>query len=1007
VLEQEKTKFRRAFLRGSLTPAEIEEFQSLLDQAKKTGVDPTDKERDKIEGCLSFLEQEKINLWKAAEETLKKSAAESKEAAEAEELYFKKPETPGQPELEIYGHKLFSRPPDTLAPIKALPVSSNYIVGPGDEIRVLMWGRLDAEYSLEVDNEGVINFPKIGTLVVAGMTFEEVKKLIRQKAEAITGVYVNVSMGRLRTMQVFLLGEVKAPGVYTISALATVANALLYSGGPTRLGSLRNVQLKRQGRVVSVIDLYDFLMKGDTADDIRLMPGDVIFVPQTGPMVSVSGNVNRPAIYELKDDMRLETVLELSGGLTPRAFNQRLQIERAFKNQFQVVLDIPYEELNPKKAPALLDGDVVTVFSILPLPRNAIHLYGNVRRPGRYAFKPGLRVLDILADIDELEKDTHYDYALVKRYHLKDMKSQLIPFDLGRLLLSKDPSQNILLAPLDEIYVFNKQMFKDRESAVVQGQVRKPGRYFIDQMKIRDLIQKAGDLTEDAYPSRAELIRVDKERNLHTVYFDVAAAMAGDPAHNLSLQDEDRMVIHSIWEKKWKTSVTIEGEVKQPGEYVLTSGMRLNDLFFKAGRFTRDAYQAFGHLHRTDWQTRDISIHTFDVAKAAGGDPADNLLLQDLDQVVIHSIWEYKEKYSVSIHGPVNRPGKYPYAGNMTIKELILVAGNVKDGAFLDQAELVRSDIMDGKRVETSVINFDVRKALENQPAHNYKLQPLDTITLKEIPRWTERQNTVTVGGEVYFPGSYTIREGERLSDLIERAGGFTEKAYLRGALFTRASIQKMQQQRLDELVESLEKEAATQASTGIQTALSAEDMAAQAQYVAARQGLIAKLKRSKASGRVVVSVRPQNVLKGHASDIFLEDGDSLLVPATPNTVNVLGSVYNPTAFVYDTGKRELKYYLAQTGGPTRNAEEKSMYLVRADGTVVSRQQSSWLGMQWDSDGSRWGFGKDFEDTPLYPGDTVLVPEKIVRPSYMRDFKDITQILYQIATTAGVTIALF
>ena len=211
--------------------------------------------------------------------------------------------------LEIFGHRLFTGVPSTFAPITAVPVSNDYIVGPGDEIKILMWGRLDAFYTLEVDNEGVINFPKVGPLTVAGLTFGELKELIRAKAESITGVNVNVSMGKLRTIQVFVLGEVNSPGLFTVSSLATVANALLASGGPTALGSLRKVELKRQGKVLTTMDLYDFLLKGDSSSDMRLMPGDTIFIPQTGPMVAVSGNVKRPAIYEMKEERSLQNAL--------------------------------------------------------------------------------------------------------------------------------------------------------------------------------------------------------------------------------------------------------------------------------------------------------------------------------------------------------------------------------------------------------------------------------------------------------------------------------------------------------------------------------------------------------------------------------------------------------------------------------------------------------------------------------------------------------------------------
>ena len=890
---------------GSLTREEIEMGKKLLDEKRKETPKDAQKEAPRPD--------QKIRPDVIPPED--KRPAEREQQVKIEDEYLKKTPPVEAPALEIFGHRLFTGVPSTFAPITTVPVSNDYIVGPGDEIKILMWGRLDAFYALEVNNEGVINFPKVGPLTVAGLTFGELKELIRAKAESITGVNVSVSMGKLRTIQVFVLGEVKSPGLFTVSSLATVTNALLASGGPTALGSLRKVELKRQGKVITAIDLYEFLLKGDSSADMRLMPGDTIFIPQTGPMVAVSGNVKRPAIYEMKEDRSLQNALDLAAGLRPRAYNQRIQIERAFQNRVQIVLDISYEELLQKKPIPLMDGDLIRIFSIHPASVNAVYIFGNVIRPGEYAFEPGLRILGILPDVQSLDVDTYLDYALIKRYHQEDSRSELLPFNLGRLLTTRDLSQNLLLKPLDEIYIFNKSMFEDKESAVVNGEVRKPGRYFIEGMKVRDLV-------------------------------------------------------------------------------------------FRAGNLTRDAYMDLGHLFRTDFKTKEVVMHAFNVGKALEGDPLHNLVLKNKDEVIIHSIWEYMNKYTVFISGMVNKPGEFPYADNMTVRDLLLVGGNVKDAAYLEKAELVRYDIVQGKRVETSLINFDISLALKNDPAHNLKLKPFDVINVKEIPEWKEKR-TVAIAGEVLFPGTYQIRKEERLSSIIQRAGGFTENAYFRGAFFTRESIKKVQQERLNELIKQMEIEGAHYASAGAQAALSQEDAAAQGQFLAAQRSLIEKLREAKATGRVVISLLPSTVLRDASLDMVLENGDSLYVPKSPNTVNVLGAVYNPNALIYEESRQEVSYYLKKTGGPTENAEADKMYVVRADGTVVAKAEKGWFNTGWSDEEKRWEFGSSFADTSLYPGDTVLVPHKVIKPSFMKDVKDITTILYQIAVGAGVVLAAF
>jgi polysaccharide biosynthesis/export protein len=836
-------------------------------------------------------------------------------ALPSEEEYFKKTPPPTPPVLEIFGQNLFTAVPSTFAPIVSLPVSNDYVIGPGDELKILMWGRLDSTLSLQVDNEGVINFPKVGPLIVAGLTFGEVKELIRVKAEAMTGVNINVSMGKLRTIQVFVLGEVKSPGVYTVSSLSTVVNALLASGGPTPLGSLRKVELKRQGKTVTFLDLYDLLLKGDTSGDVRLMPGDTIFIPQCGSMVSVSGNVKRPAIYEMKDDRSLQNAILLAGGLKPQAYNQRIQVERAFENRVQIVLDISSDELQQKKPVPLFDGDLIRVFPIHFRLENAVYLYGNVIRPGEYAYRPGLRILDILPDVKSVDLDTYFGYALIKRYHHEESKAELLPFDLGKLLISKDKSQNLALKPRDEIYVFNKETFQELENATVQGEVRRPGIFPIEGMKVKDII-------------------------------------------------------------------------------------------FKAGNLTKDAYMDLGHLYRTDPKSKDVTIIPFSVAKVMEGDPQENLSLKDRDLVVILSQWDYVDKYTVSVRGKVNRPGDYPYAKNMTVRDLILVGGNIMESAYLGNGELVRYDIVQGKKVETSLISFDVSLALKNDPVQNLRLKPFDVVNIKEIPEWKEKR-TVTITGEVLFPGTYQIRREERLSGLIQRAGGFTDNAYLRGALFTRESIKKAQQERLNDLVKQMEIEGAQYASAEAQAALSKEDVAAQQEFLTAQRMLLAKLREAKATGRVVITLLPSNVLRDASMDMILEDGDSLNVPKNPGTVNVLGAVYNPNALIFEAQKPEVIYYLKKTGGPTENAEADKMYVVRVDGTVVAKAETGWFNSGWSDEEKRWEFGSSFEDTRLYPGDTVLVPQKIIKPSYMKEVKDITTILYQIAVGAGVVIAAF
>ena len=871
---------------GTLTPEEIEAGKNLLEERQRKAAQPEEKKPEQME-------------------------AEKEEETRREEESTKKPPAPTKPELKIFGHELFSRPPSTFAPITQVPVSNDYIIGPGDEIKVLMWGRIDIQYSLVVNEEGVILFPKVGPLTVAGLTYKELKELIKQKAEAITGVNVNISMGKLRTIQVFVLGEVKSPGVYTISSLGTMSNALLASGGPTQLGSLRKVQLKRRGRVVTTIDFYDFLLRGDTSGDARLMPGDVVFVNQVGPLVTVAGNVKRPASYELREERNLETALNLAGGLAPLAYNQRIQIERAFKNRMRIILDIPHEQLKKAEAVPLQDGDVVRIFSILDTNVNAIQLFGNVLRPGQYAYKSGMRVLDLIPNLVSLQPDTYLPYALIKRYMPEEMTAKLMPFNLKKLLITRDLSENLPLQPQDEVYVFNKSLFQEKLEVGITGEVRKPGRYSIDKMTIKDLVYKAG-------------------------------------------------------------------------------GLR------------RDADHSLGHLFRTDPRTKNVTLMRFNLEKALEDDAGNNLLLQDQDEVVIHSIRETKPKEMVSIYGMVNNPGEYPLAVGMSIKDLIMAGGNLRKEAYKEEAELVRFELDEGQLMRKEVLNFDVTAAVAGDPQENLILQEYDRIFIKKIPKWLV-QIRVNIDGEVRYPGDYYARDDEKLSSLIERAGGFTKNAYLRGAFFTRESVRQIQRQRLEDLISRMEEEIS--AETGIEAtgAMSKEEVEAFRLSLEAKKGLLQKLRQARVTGRMVIQLSALEVFKDSKFDLRLEDGDQLLIPKEPENVNVLGEVYNPTAFLFEKGKR-TNFYLGRAGGPTANAEKDEMYIVRADGSVLSKSQGG-SSYSWDPETNRWVSGS-FSSAQIYPGDSVLVPRKLVKIHWIKEAKDITQILFQIAVVVGVMAAI-
>lgn len=896
-------------------------------------------------------------------------------------------------DLKPFGHDFFrGAAVRVVTERRDIPVPMRYTVGPGDEVRLNLWGRVNATYNLIVDRDGKITIPTLGPLVVAGQTFEQMTQFLTKQAEQMTGTNVDVSMGSLRTIPIFVLGDVRRPGAYTIGSSATITDALLLAGGPTEIGTMRNIQLKRNDVVIKTFDLYDLLLKGDKSKDATLSAGDIVFVPVIGPYVGVAGNVKRPALYEMKNNFSLEYLFELAGGIIPAAYTQQIQVERTIRNEKTVIVDIDDKNLDRAKSTFLQDADLVKVFSIVEKDANSVTLQGNVKRGGKYAFNPGMRLGDMLKDpLLDLQPETYFDYALIKRM------DTIVPFNLGDLLLRRDPASNLELRPLDIVYIFNKWLFRDKPFFKVSGEVRKPGRIDLEEnYKVKDALLAAGDLTKNAYLRKGEIVRVNREKEYQTLYFDVTRAMAGDPVENVSIQDEDQIVIHSLYEEQWRQQVTVAGEIKKPGDFLLTDKMTVRDLVFKAGGQTRDTLLDRAELYRTDWKTKKVTLTTVSLGKALEGDPASNIELRDLDKLVVHSTWETVYEKKVFIDGEVLKPGSYQYAENMTVRDLVFAAGNVLESASPEDVEINSQTLNQNNMAVLAHRNINMNQALAGNPDHNVALRPYDRLFIKRIPDWRV-DKFATLSGEVKFPGKYLIKKGEKLSFLLERAGGYKDTAYFRGALFTRERVRALQQKGLQDLAERMERDLLSASSGKMSAASSAEELASRKMETEQRQKFVETLRNLKATGRMTIFLADLKLLKGSEYDIELEDGDNLFIPQKNSVVNVTGAVMTQGSYIYSE-KMDYKDYIDQMGGYSYYADKGKVFVMKADGSAHKLSRGL-----FDGGGKRiTPFGQNI--AMIEPGDTIAVPEKVSSSSWMREIKDITQILMNIAVTAGVAL---
>lgn len=436
--------------------------------------------------------------------------------------------------LAMYGQSLFDHVPSTFAPVDRIPVTADYVIGPGDELLIRAWGQIDLDVRVVVDRAGAIFLPKVGSVSVAGITYQQLPEALKSAvARVFRNFDLTVNLGQLRSIQIFLVGQARRPGSYTVSSLSTLVNALFASGGPSATGSMRRILLKRDSRLVTEFDLYDLLLRGDKAKDVRLLPGDVIYIPPVGPLVALAGSVNVPAIFELKETATLEDAIALAGGLTSTASSQKVTFERIEKHATRKVEE--FAPLDIALGRELKDGDLIRVFSLSPRFENAVTLRGNVAMPGRYQWHAGLRIRDLIPDrsalitpdywqrnnlsatasvqVSRSVPEVNWDYAVVQRLNSADLSSRLIPFNLGKAVLDNDPENNILLEVGDVITVFSQgdlavPLERRTKFVRLEGEFRAAGVYRVEAGEtLRQLVKRAGGLTPTAYLYGAEFTR--------------------------------------------------------------------------------------------------------------------------------------------------------------------------------------------------------------------------------------------------------------------------------------------------------------------------------------------------------------------------------------------------------------------------------------------------------------------------------------------------------------------
>lgn len=630
-------------------------------------------------------------------------------------------------ENDVFGRNIFNIDKLTFQPNLNMATPENYRLGPGDEVIVDVWGASQNTMRLEISPDGYVNISNLGPVYLNNMTIKDARQLLKQelgKIYADSANNIQVTLGNIRTIQVNVMGEVRAPGTYALSSLSTVFHALYASGGVSDIGSLRNVQVARGGKTIARLDVYEYIMKGQIQDDIRLQDGDVVIVPTYDELVKITGKVKRPMFYEMKNGESAATLLKCAGGFSSDAYKKSIRVLRKDGKEFSVktVNDIDYSAFK------LIDGDVVTVDSILNRFNNRLEVKGAVYHPGVFELSGSLNT-------------------------------------------------------------------------------------------VRQLVEKADGLLGDAFTGRAVLYR---ERE------------------NLT---------------KEVLPVDIEGILK-------------------------------------------------------GTSP--DIALQKNDILYIPSIHDLQDMGKVTISGEVNKPGSYTYADHMSLEDLVITAGGLKESASLVRVDVSRR-IRDPKgTTEPDMIgqnfSFGLKDGFVVDGEAGFELQPYDQVFVRRSPSYNE-QVSVTVDGEVLYRGEYTLStKSERLSSLIQRAGGVSRYAYVRGAKLRRVANEE-ELRRMEDVVKIVRREIGETLATSL--------------------GL-------KVDSTFTVGIDLEAALAnpGSDADLVLREGDVLTVPEYNNTVKVNGAVMMPNTVSYAKGK-SVKYYLNQAGGYSANAKKSQKFIIYMNGQVA------------------------------------------------------------------------
>lgn len=827
-----------------------------------------------------------------------------------------------------FGSQLFDPEVSSFAVSNNLPVSEDYLLGVGDEVHVQLIGNEASTLMLPVQRDGSIVFPRIGKIIVSGLTFKELKNLLTQRVnDAFVGTTAITTLGPLRKINVFAAGAVTSPGNHAVLSTTTLMQMLFIVGGPAELGSFRHIEVHRSGKLLTSIDLYDLLLSGKLAEDIRLHNGDVLFIPTMGPTVGIRGRVRRPAKYEMREGETLNDAMRMADGLLPDALMVPAILRRRLPNtELPTLVDVDLRDQGSLNIP-VFDGDLLTVAQLPARYVNPLKIAGAVEHPGLFAWVPGVRISHFFPSVHgRLKEGADLDVGLIMRRRADRQSVDVFSFSPGDAIRKANTKADPILRPHDEVFIL------------------------------------------DDFSSRTKLL--------------------GSVVKRLETQSTI---------KERPRTVTVRGAVADPGVFPLAVQQTVSDLIELGGgsRFLDlDVDMDIAVIVRRDPELVnkfEVIPFRLDLALKERHTDADPLL-QPMDELlvlsetngdgasnrreILRSVVERFERQAtlveraqiVQVVGEVREPGYYPILNTLNVQHLIELAGGFTEAAYTKVAEVHRMKLSENEVLTTDILTI----SLEDKDATNQALISRDVLRVNRNPGWHETRS-MTISGEVKFPGTYALRPGEKLSEVLKRVGGLTPEAFVQGAVFTSAVSEAHHVRRVGHYFTYLSKGALVLDSNESDEFESVQ--------------VLRKLVEAEVSGRVVVDL--EGILNGDPdADIVVQSGDTLMVPQSSQLVSVVGEVFVPGDFTFREG-RSIADYIENAGGLTRFSEAKRAYVIRADGSITSIGKKGIMRKRW-------------RGIQVEPGDTIVVPVDLAYETGLARLATFSRVAFESIGSIGI-----